>query len=80
MGRRRLPAPAVRVGQVWADRRCARAPSLLGGDAVRTFRVIALDLESATVKSDVGRTRRIQLSRLRPTRKGYQLIADAPLK
>lgn len=78
MPRHRRPAPAVRIGQVWADRRCARPPSLLGGDAVRTFRVVAIDLEAATVKSDAGRTSRIQLARLRPTRKGYQLLADAP--
>ena len=80
MPRRRLPAPVVRAGQVWGDRRQARAPSLLQDDVVRTFRVIALDLEAATVKSDLGRTGRIQLARLRPTKRGYFLINDVPSK
>lgn len=45
---------------------------------MRTFRVVHVDLAEATVVSDAGRTTRIALSRLRPSRKGYQLLRDAP--
>jgi len=78
MPRSRLPSPAVRSGQVWAHARYHRPATLFDPQPVRTFRVVHVDLAEATVVSDAGRTTRIALSRLRPSRKGYQLLRDAP--
>lgn len=78
MPRRRSPVPPIRAGQVWAHARYHRSPSLFEPQPVRTFRIIRVDFAEATVVSDAGRTSRIALSRLRPTRKGYQLLRDVP--
>jgi hypothetical protein len=83
----------VRPGQVWADNdprsagRTLRVDSIDGGKAICTILTNSSDEQAAiecppgslgyTPKDTRGKTTRISLSRIKPTRTGYRLI-EAP--